>query len=77
MSKVVVVLEGGLVQAVHSDDPSVEIAVLDYGVFEDVEPKLDLDNFFRPQLDRGLTVLKQWQESKAEFLGEDPEGAGE
>jgi hypothetical protein len=77
MSKVVVVIEGGLVQAVHSDDPTIDVAVLDSDVFEDVEPKLDLDNFFRPQLDPELTVLKKWQERKAEFLAEDPEDAGE
>jgi hypothetical protein len=73
MSKVVVVLEGGLVQAVHSDDPTVEVAVLDTDVFEDVDPKLNLDNFFCPQVDPDLTVLKDWQQKKADFLAEESE----
>ena len=77
MSRVVVVLEGGLVQGVHSDDPDVEVAVLDNDVFQDVDPKLDLDNFFRPELDPELTVLKKWQQDKAEFLAANPENAGE
>ena len=77
MSKVVVVIEGGLVQTVHSDDPTVEVAVLDNDVFEDVDPKLDLDNFFRPELDPQLSVLKNWQENKAEFLAANPENTGE
>lgn len=77
MSKIVVVTEGGLVQGVHSDDPNVEVAVLDNDVFEDVDPKLDLDNFFRPQLDPEMTVLKNWQEKKAEFLAATSNNAGE
>ena len=77
MSKVVVVLEGGLVQEVHSDDPNVEVAVLDNDAFQDVEPKLDLDNFFHPELDTELAVLKKWQEHKADFLATNPENAGE
>ena len=64
-------MEGGLVQEVHSDDPTVEVAVLDCDVFEDAEPKLDLDNFFRPQIDPDLTVLKKWQRKKAEFMGKE------
>lgn len=51
MSRVVVVLEGGLVEAVYSDDPGVQVAVLDQDVFDDIEPRLDLDNFFQPQFD--------------------------
>ena len=77
MSRVVIVLEGGLVQAVHSDDPNVEIAVLDNDVFEDSEPKLDLDNFFRPQLDPELTVITKWQATKAEFVAKNPIATGE
>ncbi len=77
MSKLVIVLEGGLVQEVHSDDPNVEVAVLDHDVFEDSVPKLDLDNFFRPQLDPKLTVLKKWQDRKAEFLAANPQTAEE
>jgi hypothetical protein len=65
MSKVVVVLEGGLVDAVYSDDPGVEVAILDQDVFDDIYPKLDLDNFFQPQFDPTLSVLQQWQDRKA------------
>jgi len=68
MSKVVVVLDGGLVQEVYSDDPTVEVAVLDNDSFEDVDPRLDLDNFFRPQLDPELAVLKEWRDVKEAFL---------
>lgn len=77
MSRVVVVLEGGLVQGVHADDPNVEVAVLDNDVFHDVEPKLELDNFFRPEMEPELTVLKKWQDNKAEFLVTNPGNAGE
>ncbi len=67
MSKVVIVLGGGLVDAVYSDDPEVEVAILDQDVFDDEEPKLDMDNFFRPELDSNLTVYRQWQEKKARY----------
>lgn len=69
MSRVVVVLEGGLVEAVYSDDPGVQVAVLDQDVFDDIEPRLDLDNFFQPQFDPTLSVLKQWQDRKARYQG--------
>lgn len=65
MSRVVIVLEGGLVQDVHSDDPNVEVAVLDHDVFEDLGQKLDLDNFFSPEFDPELAVLEAWQEKKS------------
>lgn len=69
MSKVVVVLEGGLVEAVYSDDPGVQVAILDQDVFDDIDPKLDLDNFFQPELDSALSVLQQWQDRKARHQG--------
>jgi hypothetical protein len=72
-SKVVIVLEGGLVQSVHSDDKRVQVAVLDYDVFEDQDPRLDLDNFFQPQIDPQFAVLKRWKERKAEFLAAYPQ----
>jgi hypothetical protein len=68
MKKLVIVLEGGLVQSVHSDDKLVQVAILDYDVFGDNDPKLDLDNFFLPEIDPDLTVLKRWEQKKAEFL---------
>lgn len=68
MSKVVVVLEGGLVQAVYSDEPGIEVAILDHDIFEDIEPKLDLDNFFQAEVDSTLAVLREWQEKKASYL---------
>ena len=68
MSKVVIVLEGGLVQSVHSDDERVQVAVLDHDIFEDIDPKVDLDGFFTPELDPELIVLRKWQKKKAEFL---------
>jgi hypothetical protein len=67
MSKVVVVLEGGLVQAVYSDEPGIEVAILDHDIFEDIEPKLDLDNFFQAEVDSTLAVLREWQEKKASY----------
>ena len=72
MSKVVIVLEGGLVQSVHSDDNRVQVAVLDYDIFEDIDPKVDLDDFSTPEHDQELTVLRKWQERKAEFLAAYP-----
>ena len=42
MSKVIIELEGGLIQAVYSDDKQVQVAVLDHDVFEDLHPKLDI-----------------------------------
>jgi len=50
MSKVVIVLEGGLVQSVYSDDKKIQVVVLDHDVYEDLYPKLDLDvpSLFRP-----------------------------
>jgi hypothetical protein len=68
MTKVIIELEGGLVQAVYSDDKKVEVAVLDHDVFEDLYPKLDLDAFFSPELDPKLAVLKSWQQKKSEYL---------
>lgn len=73
MSKIAIVLEGGLVQEVHSDDPNVEVAVLDHDVFEDFDPKLDLDSFFSPEFDPELVVLEAWQEKKSQFLIEHPQ----
>jgi len=72
MSKVIIELEGGLVQAVYSDDKKVEVAILDHDVFEDQDPKLDLDGFFFPELDPNLTVLKKWQQKKSEYLAAYP-----
>jgi hypothetical protein len=68
MTKVIIELEGGLVQAVYSDDKKVEVAVLDHDVFEDQEPKLDLDSFFLSELDPELAVLRRWQKKKSEYL---------
>jgi hypothetical protein len=73
MTKVVIELEGGLVQAVYSDDKQVQVAVLDHDVFEDQEPKLDLDAFFSPELDPALAVLKRWHKKKSEFLAAYPQ----
>jgi len=70
MSKVVIVLERGLVQFVYSNDRRIQVAVLDYDVFEDIEPKLDLDSFFFTVFDPELTVLKEWQRTKSDFLAE-------
>lgn len=67
MGRVVVVLEGGLVQDVHSDDPSIQVAVLDHDVFQDEDPKLDLDEFFRPHVDLDLAVLNEWKNKKTQF----------
>jgi len=71
MTKVIIELEGGLVQAVYSDDKRVEVAVLDHDVFEDQDPKLDLDNF--SELDPKLAVLKRWQQKKSEYLAAYPQ----
>jgi hypothetical protein len=73
MSKVGIVVEGGLVQSVHSDDKRVQVAVLDYDVFGDQEPRLELDNFFQPEIDPELVALKRWKERKAEFLAAYPQ----
>ena len=73
MSKVVIVLEGGLVQSVYSDDKQVQVAVLDHDVFEDLYPKLDLDAFFFPELDPELAVLKEWEQKKSEILAMYPQ----
>jgi len=70
MSKIVIVLEGGLVQFVYSNDRRIQVAVLDYDVFEDIEPDLELDSFFFPEFDPELTVLKEWQRKKSDFLAE-------
>lgn len=68
MNKVVLVLEGGLVQAIYSQRDDVEVAVLDRDVFDDLDPKLDLDNFVRPEVDPDLNVLAEWRERKAAFV---------
>jgi hypothetical protein len=73
MIKVIIELEGGLVQAVYSDDKQVQVAVLDHDVFDDQEPKLDLDGFFFPELDPELAVLKRWQQRKSEYLAAYPQ----
>ncbi len=74
MSRVVIVLEGGLVDGVYSDDPEVQVAVLDRDVFDDMEPKFDMDNFFQPEVDSDLSVYRQWQERKARYYeGRQPE----
>jgi hypothetical protein len=70
---VVIVLEGGLVQGVYSDDKRVQVAVLDHDVFEDLYPKLNLDAFFMPQPDPEFAVLKRWQQKKSEFLAAYPQ----
>lgn len=77
MNRVVIVLEGGLVQNVYSDDEQIQVAILDYDVFEDQYPKLDLDNFFYPKMDSELTALKEWQQRKSEFLAIHPESEKE
>jgi hypothetical protein len=73
MTKVIIELEGGLVQAAYSDDKKVEVAVLDHDVFEDQEPKLDLDNFFLSELEPELALLKRWQQKKSEYLAAYPQ----
>jgi hypothetical protein len=73
MTKVIIELEGGLVQAVYSDDQKVEVAVLDHDGFADLYPKLDLDSFFLSELDPELAVLKRWQQKKSEYLAVDPQ----
>lgn len=77
MSRVVVVLEGGLVQNVYSDRSGVQVAILDNDVFGDLDPKLDLDNFIRPEFDTDLNILTEWQERKAAFLGKVDEDSRE
>jgi hypothetical protein len=67
MSKVVIVMEGGLVQSVYSDDKQVQVAVLDHDVFEDLYPKLELDAFFFSEFDPELAVLKEWEKKKSKF----------
>lgn len=67
MNKVVIVLEGRLIQSVYSDDEQVRVAVLDYDAFEDIYPKLDLDNFVFSEVDPELAVLKEWQQRKSDF----------
>jgi hypothetical protein len=73
MSKVVIVLEGGLFQSVYSDDKQVQVAVLDHDVFEDLYPKLDLDAFFFSEFDPELAVLKDWEKKKSEFKAMNPQ----
>jgi hypothetical protein len=73
MTKVIIELEGGLVQAVYSDDKQVQVAVLDHDVFEDLYPKLDLDSFFFSELDPELAVLKRWKQKKSEYLASYPQ----
>ena len=68
MKRVGIVLEGGLVQNIFSDYEQIQVAILDYDVFEDQYPKLDLDNFFYPNLDSELTAMKEWQQRKSEFM---------
>jgi hypothetical protein len=68
MRKVVVVLEGGLVQAVYSDTPDVEVAVLDYDTFEDIEPRFESNNFFRPELDLEMKALGDWKTATARYF---------
>jgi hypothetical protein len=77
VSRVVVVLEGGLVQNVYSDRSGVQVAILDNDVFGDLDPKLDLDNFIRPEFDTDLNILTEWQERKAAFLGKVDEDSRE
>lgn len=77
MIRVVVVLEGGLVQNVYSDRSGVQVAILDNDVFGDLDPKLDLDNFICPEFDADLNILTEWQERKAAFLGKVDEDSWE
>lgn len=72
MSKVVVVLEGGVVQAVYSDEPGVQVATLDYDVFEDFHPRFYVDEFFEPDYDPGLSVLRKWEDEKRRYLEANP-----
>ena len=73
MSKVVIVLEGGLVQSVYSDDKQVQVAVLDHDIFEDLYPKIDFDALFFSELDQELAVLKEWEQKKSEVLAMYPQ----
>lgn len=68
MSKVVIELEGGLVQSVYSDDKKIQVVVLDHDVYEDLYPKLDMDVFFIPEFDPELAVMEAWKEKKAAFM---------
>ncbi len=72
MSRVVVVLEGGVVQAVYSDGPGVQVATLDCDVFEDFYPRFYTDEFFKPELDPTLSVLREWEDKKARYLEANP-----
>jgi hypothetical protein len=72
MSRVVVVLEGGVVQAVYSDEPGVQVATLDCDVFEDFYPRFYIDEFFEPELDPALSVLREWEDKKARYLEANP-----
>ncbi len=75
MSRVVVVLEGGVVQAVYSDEPGVQVATLDYDVFEDFYPRFYVDEFLEAELDPTLTALQEWEEKKADYLEANPPGS--
>jgi hypothetical protein len=72
MSKVVVVLEGGVVQAVYSDEPEVHVATLDYDVFEDFHPRFYVDEFLEAELDPTLNSLREWEDKKARYLEANP-----
>jgi hypothetical protein len=72
MSRVVVVLEGGVVQAVYADEPGVQVATLDYDVFEDIHPRFYADEFIESELDPNLTALRKWEGEKARYLDANP-----
>ena len=72
MSRVVVVLEGGVVQAVYADKPGVQVATLDYDVFEDFHPRFYTDEFCESELDPDLTALRKWEDEKARYLEANP-----
>ena len=72
MSRVVVVLEGGVVQAVYADEPGVQVATLDYDVFEDFHPRFYTDEFCESELDPDLTALRKWEDEKARYLEANP-----
>jgi hypothetical protein len=72
MSRVVVILEGGVVQAVYSDEPGVQVATLDYDVFEDLHLRFYDDEFFEPEFDPALNALRKWEDDKARYLEANP-----
>ena len=72
MSRVVVILEGGVVQAVYSDEPGVRVATLDYDVFEDLYPRFYDDEFFESEFGPALNALREWEDAKTRYLEGNP-----